>query len=93
MDKYKEIQEQAKENYKNYNSNGEDLWHDITGEIINSFVYKEVDNIDNENIIILNAGSGGVSYYTKGKIINLDIVEDNIKEFENHIVSSITDIP
>lgn len=93
MDKYKEIEEQAKENYKNYNSDEEDLWHDITGEIINSFVNKEIDNIDNENIIILNAGSGGVSYYTKGKIINLDIVEDNIKEFENHIVSSITDIP
>jgi len=93
MDNYKEIEEQAKQNYKDYNIDDEDSWHNTTGNIINSFVYKEIDKIDNNTIVILNAGSGGVSYYTKGKIINLDIVEENIKEFENHIVSSITCIP
>ncbi len=93
MDIYKEIEGQAKQNYKDYDINDEDLRHKITGNIINTFVYEQIDKIDNKNIVILNAGSGGVSYYTKGKIINLDIVEENIKEYENHIVSSITCIP
>ncbi len=93
MKNYDKIEKEVKNNYKNYNPEDEDLWHKVTGNIIDAFVYKELDKIDNENIVILNAGSGGVSYYTKGKIINLDIVEDNIKEFPFYIVSSITNIP
>ena len=43
--------------------------------------------------IVLNAGCGKTTYKTCATIIYMDIIEEYISSFENHIVGSIEKIP
>lgn len=92
MNNFEDIENKVKENYKSYDAE-EDKWHYEVEKVDRKFIFKVLKRFDSSDKVILNAGSGGETYPAKGKIINLDIVEDNIKQFENHIVASVTDIP
>ena len=94
METQKNISDQAK---KNYSANtpwpNADEWHSKTFQAINNIVNKELAKFDNENAIILNAGSGGTNYNHKGRFIHLDIIESYINKYPNYIVASIDNIP
>lgn len=90
MDTQDKINQQALENYSNKNAWPEaDAWHAQTYQTIYNFVVKQLKNYDRDNVLILNAGSGGTVYPHKGKMIHLDIIESYIKNFKYHIVASI----
>lgn len=93
MSDFQKIEEEVKDNYSNYSVEEEDPWHHEVEKVIRKRVLKAINKYTNENSVILNAGSGGETYPVKGKIINLDIVDTNIKQFPNYLVSSVTDIP
>lgn len=93
MEDIQKIEEEVESNYVDYSIDEEDPWHKEVGRVIRKKVLKSIKKYANEKSAILNAGSGGETYPPKGKMINLDIVDTNIKQFENHIVASITDIP
>lgn len=92
MNDFKNIEDKVKENYSAYDAENEDNWHHEVEKVDRKFIFNVLNRFDSKNKVILNAGSGG-NLSAKGKIINLDIVEDNIKQFENYIVASVTDIP
>lgn len=93
MNDYEKIEEEVKENYTNYSVEEEDPWHHEVEKIIRKRVLKSIEKYTGETSVILNAGSGGENYPTKGKLIHLDLVDTNIKHFDNYIVASVTDIP
>jgi len=91
---FESIKKEVLKNYKTYDATkDEDNWHNEVEKVICSVVYKALNKYDSKDAVILNAGSGGESYNTIGKLIQLDIVEETIKRFKNHIVASIEDIP
>lgn len=82
---------------ENYNNNTpwpiDDPWHKVTYKKLYTYVNNWILNNSKAKDIILNAGSGNTEYTTESSIIYLDIIEDYIKKYENHIVSSIDNIP
>ncbi len=93
MNNLEEIEEKAKKNYASYDAEEEDNWHYEVEKIDRKFIFKLLNRFDSKEKKILNAGSGGETYPSLGKMINLDIVEDNIRQFDNYIVASVTDVP
>lgn len=89
---YKEIQTTAKENYSHYDQ-PEDKWHTQVEKVLFPTVCKSIKKYTNSNSVILNAGSGGEDYPSDGKMIQLDICEENIKQFDNYIVASVENVP
>lgn len=89
---YKEINKVAKENYSHYDQ-PEDKWHTQVEKVLFPTVCKAIQKYTSKNSVILNAGSGGEDYPSEAKMIQLDICEENIKHFENHIVASVEEIP
>ena len=72
-----------------------DNWHFYTFKEIKKFIKENIyiNNIDN-NIKLLNAGSGGNEYNIKcNKHIHIDLSKKNISNKENYIIGSIEDIP
>ena len=89
MSQYKTVARAAFENYsastpwpKN------DPWHMYTLLAEKNVVEDWLVSYANTGMRILNAGSGGTEYQTKGTLIHLDIVEKYIEKFEEHIVGS-----
>lgn len=93
MNDFDEIKKKAETNYSHYSDCSDDDWHIETGKAINKVIEPVLAKYDSKDSVILNAGSGGVFYQTLGKLIQLDIVEENIKRFKHHIVASIEKIP
>jgi len=72
-----------------------DKWHYHVYSEIKAYLNKIVKRLKlKDNILVLNAGSGGEEYgLTNFNHIHLDIVDKNIKYKERYIVSSIENIP
>jgi SAM-dependent methyltransferase len=69
----------------------DDMWHQYSRCIIESFVRKHQAKLDGN---ILNAGSGGNTYkLTNEKIFHLDIADNLIKQFPLYTVASVEKIP
>lgn len=69
-----------------------DVWHNHTFISEKKTVEAWLSKVATPNTIILNAGSGGMDYETKGTIIHLDIIESYIKTYKHHIVGSVEHI-
>lgn len=69
-----------------------DAWHKYTFLSEKNIIEHWLLKLDSENVIILNAGSGGTEYNTKGSFIHLDIIESYINKFDKYIVGSIDNI-
>ena len=83
----------AKENYSSSSPwPKNDIWHKYTFLSEKKIVEKWLATVDSKDSQILNAGSGGTEYNTKGVLIHLDIIEDYIKHFEKYVVGSIENI-
>lgn len=92
--KEKIVQEKAYENYKNSNPwPSDDDWHEATHSVIENFVNRWIKKYITEESICLNIGSGKTKYKTKGKLIQMDIIEEYIHDEPNYIVGSLENIP
>lgn len=93
MNSHDDIKELTKKNYSTsspWPSN--DIWHNYTRTLEKRIVDKWLSCVDSEGIKILNAGSGGTVYTTKGELIHLDIIDSYINHFEKYIIGSIENI-
>lgn len=83
--------------YQNYNQ-GEpwpkcDAWHDATHDIIDKYVKDYIKKHVKPGDICLNIGSGMTKYDVDGKIIQMDIIDDYIKNEPHYIIASLENIP
>ena len=69
-----------------------DVWHKYTFGLEKSTVESWLSKITKDNMVILNAGSGGTNYKIKGTIVHLDIIEAYIKTYKHYIVGSVEHI-
>ncbi len=69
-----------------------DVWHKYTFGLEKSTVESWLSKITKDNMVILNAGSGGTNYKIKGTIVHLDIIEAYIKTYQHYIVGSVEHI-
>lgn len=71
-----------------------DKWHIYTQSMISKFVYKKVKNYDlPKQPLILNAGSGGITYHLPNEMYHLDIAENKINHFSKWFVGSVDKLP
>ena len=70
----------------------EDPWHAHTYSSEKKIIERWLSKVATESMIILNAGSGGMEYDTRGKIIHLDIIESYIKMYDHFLVGSVEKI-
>lgn len=88
-----DIKKAAISNYSNSTPWPEqDVWHSYTFSAIKHIVEYWLADCSKDSMTILNAGSGGTEYKTKGKMIHLDIIEKYVCHFEEYLVGSIDDI-
>ena len=88
-----DISKRALENYTAASAwPDQDAWHKVTYTSEKRIIEKWLDLKAADDMMILNAGSGGTEYKTKGSLIHMDIVESYVVKFEKHIVGSIEDI-
>ena len=88
-----EITQAAKKNYSQSSPWPEnDTWHQYTFTKEKETIEHWLSTFTTENLHILNAGSGGTCYKTKGKLIHLDIIEDYIRQYDGYIVGSVEKI-
>lgn len=69
-----------------------DVWHRYTFISEKSTVESWLSKVTKDDMMILNAGSGGTNYEIKGTIIHLDIIETYIKTHTHYIVGSVEQI-
>ena len=69
-----------------------DIWHQYTYMLEKRIVEKWLERYSTNDMIILNAGSGGTEYRTTSHIIHLDIIEKYVCSYEDYIVGSIEEI-
>lgn len=69
-----------------------DVWHKYTFVLEKSAVESWLSKTTKDNMVILNAGSGGTNYKIKGTIVHLDIIEAYIKTYQHYIVGSVEHI-
>lgn len=69
-----------------------DMWHNYTFTAEKRIVEKWLTERSSTDSVILNAGSGGTEYNTKGNIIHLDIIEKYICRFDHYLVGSIEEV-
>lgn len=93
MNDFAKIEEKVMVNYQNYDVNSEDEWYHVVDKVINKVIYRVLHRYDRDSALILNAGSGGQTYRCKGKLVHLDIVDTNIKQFANYLVGSVEAMP
>lgn len=90
---YEDVRKAAISNYSNSTPWPEqDVWHKYTFSSIKHTVEHWLADCSDESMTILNAGSGGTEYETKGNLIHLDIVEKYVCQFEKYLVGSIESI-
>ncbi|MBO6300987.1 MAG: class I SAM-dependent methyltransferase [Ruminiclostridium sp.] len=81
---------------KNYSESApwpdDDIWHQYTYSIEKSAVEQWLAHNATDSMRILNAGSGGTQYETRGTIIHLDIIKEYIEKYDNYIVGSVEQI-
>lgn len=70
----------------------EDIWHSYTFFHIKRIVEQWLADFATDKMLILNAGSGGTEYNTRGELIHLDVIEKYICSFNKYIVGSIENI-
>ena len=88
-----EISKMAIKNYQSAPSwPNDDKWHERTRFLEKQIIEEWLSKIDFPQSTILNAGSGGTSYTTKGDIIHLDIIKSYIDNFSHYIVGSVENI-
>lgn len=88
-----EVSTKAKENYSKSTPWPEnDEWHKCTFLNEKKTVELWLEHLAHDKTVILNAGSGGTTYKTRGQMIHLDIIENYIKGFDNYIVGSVESI-
>lgn len=93
MERHDEIIKTAISNYSSSNPWPEqDIWHRYTFAAEKTTVEKWLAGFSSEDTTILNAGSGGTEYNTRGKMIHLDIIEKYICRFDYYLVGSIEKI-
>lgn len=66
-----------------------DKWHNLNQKEIKKFIYR----VPLQNCKILNAGSGGNNYDLNVDMYHVDVAESKIKNYKNHIVSNIENMP
>lgn len=66
-----------------------DVWHRYTFISEKSTVESWLSKVTKDDMMILNAGSGGTNYEIKGTVIHLDIIETYIKTHSHYIVGSV----
>lgn len=95
IEEREEVKQKAFENYLDSTPWPQnDKWHEETYRKIYNTVLKILNEANtNSTTVILNAGSGGTIYPTKGKIIHLDLIDTYIKKFNDYVVASIDNIP
>ncbi len=72
----------------------DDKWHMYTHNTISKYVYKKIKSYNlNENQLILNAGSGGMTYNIKHNMYHLDIAETKINKFSDWFTGSVEKLP
>lgn len=85
-----EISRIAVENYSTSDPwPDDDVWHAHTYLSEKKIIEGWLSAVAKQEMIILNAGSGGTEYETLGTIIHLDIIESYIKMHDNYIVGSV----
>lgn len=89
------LEESAEEIYKSVNSvwPQNNRWYDYTHQRIIKFILLSLKNRLNEHSLYLNAGSGGSTYDLPGICCHVDITENLICHFPNHVVASIENLP
>lgn len=88
-----EISRIAVENYSTSNPwPDDDAWHAHTYISEKNIIESWLSEVTTHEMIILNAGSGGMEYKTRGTIVHLDIIESYIKMYDNYIVGSVENI-
>lgn len=68
-------------------------WYNYTRKRIIQFILSSLKNSLTKSSLYLNAGSGGSTYDLLGNCFHVDIVENLIKPFPNHLVASIESLP
>ena len=88
-----EVSTKAKENYSNSAPWPEnDEWHKCTFLIEKKTVELWLNRLAHNDMVVLNAGSGGTTYEAPGKMIHFDIIEDYVKGFDNYLVGAVEKI-
>lgn len=67
----------------------DDVWHTHTYLSEKKIIEGWLSEVATQEMIILNAGSGGMEYETQGTIIHLDMIESYIKMHDKYIVGSV----
>lgn len=70
-----------------------DKWHQYTKSQIQKYLDKHTSLINKEDILILNAGSGGNSYGIKTGMHHVDITNKYISHYPKYTVSTIEKMP
>lgn len=70
-----------------------DRWYDYTHRCIIRFILSHIKKHLKESSIYMNAGSGGSVYDLPGQCIHVDIAENLIKNYPNHVAASIESLP
>lgn len=93
MNQWEETAQTAQENYDSSTPWPEhDAWHSHTYTTINATVEQWLAKYVTDDIIVLNAGSGGSIYKNCENMIHLDIVEKYISKYKNYIVGTVENI-
>ena len=87
------ITQKAMSNYSNSSPwPKDDVWHGYTYSSIKHTTEQWLSIWSEAGMRILNAGSGGTEYKTKGTVIHLDIIEQYICHFDEYLIGSIENI-
>lgn len=68
-------------------------WHNYNQSEIKKYIHKKLNNVLHSSKKVLNAGSGGTNYDLGIEMYHVDIVENKIKKYKHHFVTSIENIP
>lgn len=70
----------------------DDLFSKMTTAFIDRFVNSIVRDLSDEDVL-LNAGSGGKTYYTNASIFHVDIAENTLTNCKNAYACNVIDMP
>ena len=71
-----------------------DVYGQLTPVYFANFVEKELDSICvTDSMKVLNAGSGGREYYSKGIQFHVDLAESKLKGKKNAVVANVINLP
>ncbi len=70
----------------------DDVWHAHTYLSEKKIIEGWLSEVATPEMTILNAGSGGMAYKTRGTMVHLDMIESYINMYDQYIVGSVEDI-